>query len=222
MLPLLSSAPENRSEGFRVAGSLFPASGVTLLQLAGRLVSADVHFGPAPALQSATSSRRDPQAARLPHMQQQPVDCYHYINNIYRAAIAPALVPCARWRDHDDKMARVIALPGENRAVPRSRAVAILSALEVDWPGRLVRWLRTSDRREQGTQRWRRWRYLAASARHLSLPLPGARLLARPVQWSGRARPNRTGNREPCQSARPAVLRVVLNIRSYRPGRYKT
>jgi hypothetical protein len=39
MLPLLSSAPENRGEGFRVAGSLFSASGVTLLQLAGRLVS---------------------------------------------------------------------------------------------------------------------------------------------------------------------------------------
>jgi hypothetical protein len=46
---------------------------------------ADVHFGPAPALQSATSSSRDPpgcEAARLPHMQQQPVDCYHYINII--------------------------------------------------------------------------------------------------------------------------------------------
>jgi hypothetical protein len=39
MLPLLSSAPESRSEGFRVAGSLFSASGVTLLQLAGRLVA---------------------------------------------------------------------------------------------------------------------------------------------------------------------------------------
>lgn len=66
-----------------MAGSLFSASGVTLLQLAGRLVFADVHFGPAPALQSATSSSRDPpgcEAARLPHMQQQPVDCYHYIN----------------------------------------------------------------------------------------------------------------------------------------------
>lgn len=55
---------------------------------------ADVHFGPAPALQSATSSSRDPQAARLHMLQQQPVDSYHYINEIYRAAIAPALVPC--------------------------------------------------------------------------------------------------------------------------------
>lgn len=64
-----------------MAGSLFSASGVTLLQLAGRLVFGDVHFGPAPALQSATSSSRYPQAARLPHMQQQPVDYHHhYIN----------------------------------------------------------------------------------------------------------------------------------------------
>jgi len=52
MLPMLSSAPGSKKRRIPCGRvRLFPASGVTLLQLAGRLVFADVHFGPAPALQ---------------------------------------------------------------------------------------------------------------------------------------------------------------------------
>jgi hypothetical protein len=65
MLPLLSSAPENRGEGFRVAGSLFSASGVTLLQLAGRLVSLTFTLALRRHYSQQPAAAEIPQAARL-------------------------------------------------------------------------------------------------------------------------------------------------------------
>ena len=137
-------------------------------------------------------------------------------HNIYRAAIAPALVPCVlarpRWDSQDHRS------PWREPSRSRSRAVPFLSARS-----RLIG-LGGSFAGYVGPPRARNATLAAVALSGSICPssIPATRLLARPVQWSSRARPNRTGYRGPCQSARPTVSRIVSDIRSYRPGRYKS
>jgi len=121
-----------------------------------------------------------------------------------------------------DGMVRVIVLPGENRAVHvhvpfpswvRSRLIGLGGS----FAGYVRRTAASKERNAGGG---------GAIWQHLPViyPCHCPALVFWPGPCSGVVGPARIEqvNREPCQSARPAVSRVVLDIRSYRPGRYKS